>query len=39
MAQHNSNGNDKLLQLAKSIQARRIIAEITRKLEDIMYGG
>lgn len=33
MAQHNSNGNDKLLQLAKSIQARRIIAEITRKTD------
>lgn len=33
MAQLNSNGNDKLLQLAKSIQARRIIAEITRKTD------
>lgn len=33
MAQHNSNGNDKLLQLAKSIQSRRIIAEITRKTD------
>lgn len=33
MAQHNSNDNDKLLQLAKSIQARRIIAEITRKTD------
>lgn len=33
MAQLNSNGNDKLLQLAKSIQARRIIAEIARKTD------
>lgn len=33
MAQHNSNDNDKLLQLAKSIQSRRIIAEITRKTD------
>nr|WP_315123345.1 DUF935 family protein [uncultured Porphyromonas sp.]DAR78391.1 MAG TPA: portal [Caudoviricetes sp.]DAU53990.1 MAG TPA: portal [Caudoviricetes sp.] len=33
MARHNSNDNDKLLQLAKSIQARRIAAEITRKTD------
>ena len=33
MARHNSNDNDKLLQLAKSIQARQIIAEITRKTD------
>lgn len=33
MARHNSNDNDKLLQLAKSIQSRRIIAEITRKTD------
>ena len=33
MARHNSNENDKLLQLAKGIRSRRIIAEITRKTD------